>query len=211
MRTTRVRGLDTPRAAAHACAAAANRRNHPISSLPRTSLQLQPPTSALSDQAQPPRPLSAVGSETRAHLNRQATASRRVLPALNAGVVEAAMSMRSPVRGVPASAGRARSGREGAEACDPDGLATGKRVGDGREHGAHGGVGVRAGQRSLGGDAGGEVGLVHSGSPPRGRSFKRITLPEIGAEGIGLQLGIGSSVRFRPPVGACGPPDAPVR
>ena len=86
--------------------------------------------------------------------------------------------------GIAAPAGRARSGREGAEAGDPDGLATGKRVGDGREHDAHGGIGFRLGQRSLGGDAAGEVGLVHSGSPAKVPSFERITLPEIGVEGI---------------------------
>lgn len=78
--------------------------------------------------------------------------------------------------GIAPPAGRARSGREGAESGDPDGLAMGKRVGDGREHGAHGGVGVRVWQRSLGGDAGGEVGLVHSGSPSKVPSFERTTL-----------------------------------
>ena len=59
----------------------------------------------------------------------------------------------------------ARSRREGSEADNPDCLTAGESIGNGREHGTHGGGGVRLGNGCSGSDASGEVGLVHSGSP----------------------------------------------
>ena len=53
------------------------------------------------------------------------------------------MAMLSPVRGFLPWRGRPRPCREGSKAGDCDGSAAGKNIGDGREHGVHGGVGVR--------------------------------------------------------------------
>ena len=86
--------------------------------------------------------------------------------------------------GVSTLARRSRSRREGSEAGDPYGLAAGKRFGDGREHGTHGGVGAWLGNGREGGHAGGKFGLVDPGSPSGIGSSQRITLPTIVPQGI---------------------------
>ena len=57
------------------------------------------------------------------------------------------------------------SGGEGSESRDGDGLASGKRVGDGRDDCVEGGGGIGPGQRRAGGDARTELRAIH-GFPP---------------------------------------------
>ena len=87
------------------------------------------------------------------------TAWRRALPALNAGVREAAIGMVSPVRAPLAS--RARPDAEGPETGDGDGLLARETFADGGEDGAEHAIGGGPGERELRGQARSQFGLVH--------------------------------------------------
>ena len=72
------------------------------------------------------------------------TGSRRVLPALKEVALRRdGNGLAGP--GIAVLAGSPRLRRKDSEATDRDATATGKGIGDGREHGTHGGVGARLG------------------------------------------------------------------
>lgn len=199
-------GIQFPRVTAQAFARASDRRNPDATSQTQRSSYLRPvarrvrfPTSALPDRA-PDR-----GIIRRAHRNPpppqpSGDGVAKPLAGLERRRVRGRDGDALAGAGIAAAAGRARSRREGSEAGDLDGLATAKRLGDGGEHGTHGCVGVRLGQRSSGGDVGSEVGPVHSGPPAVTCPGERTTLPEIVVEGIALRsTPLGSSWRGNSP------------
>ena len=94
------------------------------------------------------------------------------------GAFEAGVAMLSQVRGF-GPCRRPRCRREGSEAGEPQDLAPGNGIGDGREHSTEGRVGAWPAHGRSVGHAGGKVGPVHPGSPSGIESPQRITLPTI--------------------------------
>ena len=136
------------------------------------------------------------------HVCYPLTASRSVFPALNDGVVAAAMAMLSLRCAGSFPPGRVLPSGERPETRDSHWLAPLPGVADGGSHGANHPVGCGLGQRHLSGDIGGELGSVPGACcSPFIRGFtppttEEISLDEIERIYIGPNVHIWTSCRM---------------
>ena len=113
------------------------------------------------------RPGTAVRGDSHGRLAHvwALTVSRSVFPGLNAGVLEAAVRMLSPVAGLRPWRVARGSGGECPEGCDDDRLVPGERLADRREHGGDHGVGRGLRYESPGRDVRDEFRFAHAVAP----------------------------------------------